>query len=172
MATEKIVEAASLSQIWFGRYLLSIFITAKLPAMLNAPKYHKTASYLWILFISVALLCAQGVKLHLHNLDHDHGSKHLSSIDDAKHSHMSVAHLATDTSHIDHHNEVVTEIDASPDGLIKKGISDIPEHALIAFVFSALLIGFYRSTIHRRRCSHTKVPWRYHISPPLRAPPL
>ena len=54
---------------------------------------------LWILLLSIALLCAQSVTLHVHGLDH--GSDHeLNQLHDniapelmSEHSHLSETHL-------------------------------------------------------------------------------
>ncbi len=137
-------------------------------------KMKKRTLYLWAILLSIAVFCAQGVKLHVHSLDHDHEQQqsHISSLGVAEHSDMSVAHLSTDISHIDHHNEAVSEIDASPDGLLKMGASNIPEMALLATIFTSLLLGFYQQTFHRRRDKDAITRRRYHFSPPLRAPPL
>lgn len=139
--------------------------------------YHKTKKrnlYLWAVLLSVALLCAQGVKLHVHDLNHDHDQQHSHSPAEGtvNHSHLSVAHLSSDTSHVDHHEEVVTEIDTSQDGLLIKVSSSISLLALLATVLTLLLPGFNRYTFLPRRENGTNIPWRYHISPPLRAPPL
>ncbi len=134
----------------------------------------KRTLFLLSILLSIAILCAQGVKLHVHSLDHDHEQQHsnISSLGVAEHSDMSLAHLSADISHTDHHDEAVSEIDASPDGLLKKGASNIPEMALLAAIFTSLLLGFYQHTFHRRRDNEAIFRWRYHFSPPLRAPPL
>ena len=130
--------------------------------------------YLWTIMLSVALLCAQGVKLHVHDLDHDHGQQHghipVEGI--SEHSHLSTAHLSYDASHADHHEEIVSEVDVGQDGLLTKISSNIFLLAILVSTFIVFLPGFYRYTFHRRRENDTNIPWRYHISPPLRAPPL
>lgn len=121
----------------------------------------------------MALLCAQSVKLHVHNFDHDHDQRHGHiTAGAAEHSHLSEAHLSTDVSHGDHHDEVVSELDASPDGLLKKASSNVVVLALLATLFTLLLPGFYQQIFHRRRDKGAILPRRYHLFPPLRAPPL
>ncbi|MEN8180010.1 MAG: hypothetical protein ABFS39_15520 [Pseudomonadota bacterium] len=133
----------------------------------------KRTSFLWALLLSVALLCAQGVKLHVHSIDHDHDQRHgHMTTEAAEHSHLSEAHLSSDVSHGDHHDEVVSELDASPDGLLKKVSSNVFMLALLATVFSLLLLGFYQHAFHRRSDNDAILPWRYLLSPPSRAPPL
>ena len=130
----------------------------------------KRTLFLWALFLSVALLCAQGVKLHVHSLDHDQQHSHIAA--EAEHSHLSEAHLSTDISHGDHHDEVVSELDVTASGLLKKVSSNSLTLALLVTVFAFLLPAFYQQTFHRRRDKDALLPWRYHLSPPLRAPPL
>lgn len=132
----------------------------------------KRTLFLWTLFLSIALLCAQGVKLHVHSLDHDHDQQHSHITAKAKHSHLSEAHLATDISHGDHHDEVVLELDVSSSGLLKKVSSNSLTLALLVTVFALLFSAFYQQTLHRRHNKYAILPWRYHLSPPLRAPPL
>lgn len=136
--------------------------------------------FLWVLLLSLALLCAQGVKLHVHELGHGHGHDHKhdlqhSHIDPgfaAEHSHLSEAHLSTDISHGDHHDELVSELDASPDGLLKKVSTSILALALFATVLTLLFPGFYQLIFLRHRDKGVILSWQYLLSPPLRAPPL
>lgn len=133
----------------------------------------KQTLFLWILLISIALLCAQGVKLHTHFLDHEHNQQHShDSIGvTAEHAHLSDSHLSTDVSHGDHHGEVVLELDASPDGVLKKGSSSVPMLALFAAILSFLLFNFAPLALQRRGNDIT-IPQQFFISPPLRGPPL
>ncbi len=134
----------------------------------------KRTLFLWALFLSIALLCAQDVKLHVHNLDHNHGQQqsHIATKAAAEHSHLSEAHLSIDVSHGDHHDEVLSELDVSSYGLLKKVSNSVLTLALLVTVFALLLAAFYRQTFHRRRDKDAILPWQYHLSPPLRAPPL
>lgn len=148
----------------------------KLLPMILLRQMKKRTLFLWVFLLSTALLCAQGVKLHVHSFgqehDHDQQYSHIAAEAVAEHSHLSEAHLSTDISHGDHHDEVVSELDASPDGLLKKVSSNILTLALLATVFILLLPTFYQQTFHRRRDKNSFLPWRYLFSPPLRAPPL
>ena len=126
------------------------------------------------ILLSLALLCAQGVKLHVHNLDHDHGQQHNQTLAEGtlEHSHLSVAHISSDVSHDDHHEKVVTEIAVSQESLLIKASCVISLLALLATAFTFFLLVFYRYTFHSHREHDANIPWRYYISPPLRAPPL
>lgn len=134
----------------------------------------KRTLYLWTILLSLALLCAQGVKLHTHDLDHNHDQQHGHTPSEAavEHSHLSEAHLSTDVSHDDHHDEMTSELDANPNGLLKKVSNSVLTLALLATVFILLFPGFYQQIFHRRRGKAIFIPWRYLLSPPLRAPPL
>lgn len=122
----------------------------------------------------MALLFVQGVKIHVHSIDHDHDQQHsyITAKGVTEHSHLSEVHLSSDISHGGHHDEVVSEFDASPDGLLKKFSSNVVMLALLATVHSLLSLGFYKQTFHRRRDEGAILPWRYLFSPPPRAPPL
>ena len=136
----------------------------------------KPTLYLWTLLLSVALLCAQGVRLHVHSSgqehEHDLQHSHIAIEVIAKHSHLSEIHLSTDTSHIDHHDEVLSEIDTSPDGFLKKVSSNILTLALLVTLFTLLLVGFNQQILLRYQDKDAIFTWRYLFSPPLRAPPL
>ncbi len=121
----------------------------------------KQTLFLWTLLLSVALLCAQGVKLHVHNLDHDHDQQHshIAAETIAEHSHLSEVHLSTDISHGDNHDEVLSELDVSAYGLLKKVSNSVLTLALLVSVFALLLPAFYRQTFHRRRDKDAILPW-------------
>ena len=139
--------------------------------ILGQKKTH--ALFPWILVLSIALLCTQGVKLHVHGLGHDHDPRHSHTCPKAvEHSHLSKPHLSTDLSHDDYHDELVSELDANPNGLLKKVSSTVLTLALFAMVLMLLLSGFNPLISHRRRDNGVNLSWRYLRSPPLRAPPL
>ncbi len=119
---------------------------------------------LWSLFLSLALLCAQSINLHVHDLDHTHGADELSG-----HTHLSKAHFAHDISH-DHHYGEVSELDVSPDGVVKN--LNHSAFAIALFVIFFSLIAFVSSRhVHQRRRKDKLIHHDYLLSPPLRAPP-
>ncbi len=134
----------------------------------------KPTLYLWVLLLSVSLLCTQSVKLHVHNFgpEHDHDQQYNPIATEAvtQHSHLSEVHLSTDISHINHHDEVLLELDANPVGFLKKVSSNILTLALLTTLFTLLLVGFYQQILLRYRKKVAIFPRRF--SPPLRAPPL
>lgn len=135
-------------------------------------KLNNTTLFFWVMLLSIALLCAQGVKLHVHNLGHEHGDQHThDSIQTTAHDHLSIAHLSTDVSHSDHHTEVVSESDACPDCLLTKITNKTPFMALLVILISLALFGLYQITFSRRCDDKIIFYWRCHLIPPLRAPP-
>lgn len=137
-------------------------------------KTKKSTLYLWVILLSVALLCAQGLKLHVHDIGHDHHNHHNHSdeITIVEHNHVSIAHLSLDDSHADHHGQVIYESDACPDCLQTKIFNNIPLTALISLLFILLLFGIGRYTYIRQwdECN-IQTRW-HHFMPLLRAPPL
>lgn len=127
---------------------------------------------LWVLLLSMALLCTQGVTLHVHSLDHDQQHSHASSGAATGHSHLSKPHLSTDVSHAAYHNEIVSELDISPDTLQKKVSGSVLTLVLLVAVQVLLFPGFFQRLFHRHRDRNVVFSWRYLFSPPLRAPPL
>lgn len=117
------------------------------------------------------ILSAQGVTLHVHGFDHDpHQSHH--SIDNLNdHSHLEEAHFSFDSSHQDHHDEVASEIDACPDCILKQASGTVLTVALLTIVLFLLSLGLSRNRFLPFR-SKVSLPWRFHLFPPLRAPPL
>ncbi|VAW86310.1 hypothetical protein MNBD_GAMMA16-143 [hydrothermal vent metagenome] len=111
----------------------------------------------WALLLSLALLCAQGVKLHVHAID--------EVGDDSK------AHFAHDTSHSDHHDGVIPKIDISPDGLLKNTHNNVFAIVLFALFFTWMIFISSRPLVHYRRESKLILHSFYVLSPPLRAPP-
>lgn len=137
-------------------------------------RINKRTLLLWSLLLGLSLLCAQGVGLHVHNVDHGHDEhqSHVHATDEADdHAHMSKAHFTHDTSHNDHHDDVASEIDVSPDGFLKNSSNNILAIALIAFFFILVLFVSSRQLVHCCRESKLILHRYYLLSPPLRAPP-
>lgn len=122
----------------------------------------------------MALLASQGLKLHVHDIGHDHHDhhSHVGQITMVEHNHMSIAHLSLDDSHSDHHDKVIYESDACPDCLLTKISTNIPLTPLISLLFVFLLFGVNRHAyIRQQGDDNFKARWR-HFIPLLRAPPL
>ncbi len=133
----------------------------------------KYTSILWALLISLTLLCAQGTRLHVHYLDCEHASATGLTTTDDNHGHAqhSKIHLVTDSSHHHHSKTEMSELDVSPQGLLKK-LSSIDSLLLvIVSLFTLLLPKFTRLAVQQHHDSRLKTLRRYVLSPPLRAPP-
>jgi len=134
----------------------------------------KSTLLIWIVLLAIAIFCAQGMKLHVHSFGHDH-KQQLSSISPevvTEHSHLSDIHLTTDLSHAEHHDEVVSEQNASPQALLKQISNDGSMLAIFVIAFILILYGAYVITWYRRFDINIAISLRYILSPPLRAPPL
>ena len=125
---------------------------------------------MWVVILSLMLLWSQGVRLHVHSYAHEH--ERLSASD--RHcalDHGSEVHLAIAAQDAEHHADVMSELDISPEG--------IPAHAGVQlFVWGLLTILILFEPLIRkglvipRHTIHWRLPWRFHVlSPPLRAPP-
>jgi len=118
---------------------------------------NKRTLLLWSLLLSLSLLCVQGAKLHVHDLDHGHLSK---------------AHFTHDTSHHDHSDGIISEINLSSEGVLKKAHNNTVAIALLVFFFT--LTAFFSSPQRTQHYRENKpILYEQHLlSPPLRAPPL
>ncbi len=117
------------------------------------------------LLVILALLCSQGVALHVHNFGEMHGGELADAVD------LGQLHSAYDLSHSEHHDGPVYDVDASPDGIVKK-LSQV-SLVLALFVFSLMLLVPPPGRVLFRRCKHkVSLLERHLFSPPLRAPPL
>ncbi len=130
---------------------------------------NKRILLLWSLLLCLALVCAQGVSLHIHIFDHDEYPHQAHAIDDAEHNHISKAHSAFDTSH---NNSTASDIDIDPDGMLKNTSSSISAIAFISFFFTLIVFVSSRQLVYCRKESDVLLCRYYLISPPLRAPPL
>ena len=140
-------------------------------------KTKKSTLALWVLFLSIALVCAQGVTLHVHAVDHEHHHQHShdnlfedTSVDE--HTHISIAHLSADASHSGSHDQVIYESDACSDCLLTKNSNMDSLNALLYVLFILLLTGFYRHNYERLRDDKNFYLFRFSLTPPFRAPPV
>lgn len=118
---------------------------------------------LWIVYLAVALVFIQGVRLHIHTYDHD------SSM--PGHVHQENVHSDYFTLE-EQHSDEVAQIDWSQQARPGK----LPPGSLVIALFVAVVM-----FLPLRLC--TRIPWRRHrggplvawpvsLRPPLRAPPL
>lgn len=125
--------------------------------------------------LSIALLFASNLSFHVHSLEHgpvqhhDHGS----TIAEVEHDHVATKHLSIDTSHADHHEAVMLEIDAnegSPVRQLSNNSSTTDLYALLLLL--SLLVAVYPRFVPSFGRTVQRPPdRRFYLSPPLRAPP-
>ncbi len=123
-----------------------------------------------ILCLALALMFVQGLQLHVHTYDHDHEHHEEGII--SGHAHIDKAHSAHSVPGTEHHDEVLSEVDLLPEGLLK----NLSFGALVIALLTAAVIVFLAPPlcariIWRRNRNSPPVPWRYSLRPPLRAPP-
>ena len=125
---------------------------------------NKKTPILWSLLLCLVLLSVQGqeVKLHAHDLDYN--SNHYV----VGYHQVSFTHDMFD----DHHDNVVAEIDISPDGLFKSINNSTYSFVLFALFFTLVTLVFLGQQLvqggRKRRLSFSRLNT---LSPPLRAPP-
>ena len=134
-------------------------------------KTNKRTLFAWTTLLSLLMLYAQGVTLHVHNFEHNPLQNHHSIDDLNDHSHLNMAHLSIDSSHEDHHDEVTSEISACPACILNQASSNVTVLALLAIVLMFILPARCQITFFSMDCDISR-PWRYYIFPQLRAPPL
>jgi hypothetical protein len=141
--------------------------------MIFFQRMQKRTLFLWILLLSITLLCAQSVKLHVHNFALDHEQQHSIATDVmTEHLHQNGIHLTTVVSHAIHHDEVISEQGLNSQALLKKMSSYGPMLAIFVIAFTFLLHRFNVIKLDYRRDNDLIITRRYILSPPLRAPPL
>lgn len=129
---------------------------------------HKQTYVIWAIFLSLAIVCAQSVKLHVHDMDHTHKPVELVNA----HSHDSEFHLSVDSSHAEYHHQVKSEMDLGLKALLKDISGKVLLLALLVTVIAYHLHRLFSPVYWCRPGSPSGVPWRYRLGPPLRAPPL
>jgi len=135
---------------------------------------NKRTLLLWSILLSLSLLCAQDIGLHVHNVDHGHdkhqGHVHVANEAD-DHAHMSVAHFAQDTTHNEHHDGLAAEVDVSPEGMLKNINIYVFAIALITFFFIFEIFFSSQQLVYFRKENRLIFHSYYSLSPPSRAPP-
>lgn len=142
--------------------------------MINFRHTNKKTLLLWSLILSLAILFAQGTKLHVHDLgpDHKNTPDHHQAINDSNDPvNLSKLHFSHDNSHSEHLHDIVAEVDASPTGLLKNSINKVYSVFFLVTIFSFFLF-FPSQPVIQRRLENTIFPRKhYALSHPLRAPP-
>jgi len=134
-------------------------------------RINRLALLLWSVLITLSLLSAQGVALHVHSFEHGSDESHVHGMDEVSdHAHLNQVHFTYDETHNDYHDGVVSEIDVSPEGLLKS-FNNVLAIVLVAFIVSVVMLSTARLLLCRYRDSKLTVNKHYVLSPPLRAPP-
>lgn len=133
---------------------------------------NKQTLLLWSLLLCLTLLYAQEAILHVHNADH----VHVHAVETHTHSATEAAdyhgHFITASFVDDHHEGVATEVDISPDGLLKNvNSSSHFSIALFALFFILIICSTSQRFVRHWRDSKLILYRFYAISPPSRAPP-
>ena len=123
----------------------------------------------------MGLLFAQNLQLHAHSLDHGPIQNHdpqPEMIDD-EYGHGELMHLSLDSSHADHHDSLVVEMDAFPDTVFQTSSIKASSVDLFILVISLIILGtcflYLPSTTRRTYFLPDK---QFDLFPLLRAPPL
>ena len=138
-------------------------------------QHKKTKIHILIGLLSITLLCAQSLQFHIHSLYHGPLQEfgHESILSNSKHDHPASMHLSIDTSHADHHELVVNEMDASPDTLVRQSSINVPAMDLLILLFTLFFLGIFALYIIRiRHIDDLLLRRRFYFVPRLRAPPL
>ena len=131
---------------------------------------NKAKLFAWIVLLSMGLLCAQRARDSALNLEQSAVAEDVNGCQVRLEAVLEK--LSADISHSDHHDEVVSETDASPNALLKNISSQVLTLALLVTALLLLFPRFYQYLSYRRRNDDIWLPRRYQYSPPLRAPPL
>ncbi len=131
-------------------------------------KYHSVPSTACLI---IALIVMQGVPLHVHIYNHNHGTQnHTASMTD--HTHLDQIHSSYDSSATDHSNQVISKVDIEWDSLLKN-VS--PESVIIAILTTLIIVCLCPRLNARISLHHVKdilpIARCNTIRPPLRAPP-
>ena len=118
------------------------------------------------ILLSLLLLCAQGVTLHVHSFEHDSFQSHHSIDNLNEHSHLNVAHLTIDASHDEHHGNVSSEIAASPNYILNQISSNMIMLALLTIILMLVLPILCRYILFHIHFNINRL-WQYYFSPQL-----
>ncbi len=124
------------------------------------------------LLLCLVLLSVQGAKLHVHYLDcgHEPSTGPMATHESGRHPTHTKVHLVTDNSHHAHPKAGMSELDLSPQGLLKN-LPGIGNLILAVICICLLLLPVFIRLKQRQRYTPPPHSWRYALSPPLRAPP-
>lgn len=135
--------------------------------------HQKPTLLLWAILLFVTLVCTQNLQSHVHSLDHESSQHHDDPLSNSSdHSHIATKHLSIDSSHPNHHDDVIVEMSAIPDSITPLSSTQIPSIDLLILYILLFALGAYRSLNHNIRTFAARLLKRYfYLVPQLRAPP-
>lgn len=142
--------------------------------LFSRPK-SKTALRIWTALLSIVLLLVSNLNYHVHSMDHDPIQNHHDAIAaiQVDHNHFVNKHLSIDSSHADHHEAIMFEDNASPEGLMYQSSGKVPAPDFLLLFFLILFLGLYLPfKFDLRHTFDRPVTRRSYFTPLLRAPPL
>ena len=121
----------------------------------------------WLLVVAILLVTILPAHYHLHHLHGDDMHSATAGVP----AHVIDLHLLTDSTGQSHHNEDVTSIAASPDGIVKKS-----NPVFAPFIFLAIMLVLF---LFLNKQIKIRIDYKYinlkqsypHFTPLLRAPP-
>ena len=140
--------------------------------MMRYRSFNRFVMLFGVALLSLAMLCAQGTRLHVHFVDCGQpSSMGLAPIhvNELHHQHAQV-HLVTQAAQRMHASDGLSVLDLSPDGLPSK----FSWSQLLLAVFGLLILrlpALIRQCFPRRAQRRSLSYCHYSFSPPLRAPP-
>lgn len=123
----------------------------------------------WLLYLTLTFIGVQGVNIHLDVYDHQH---HAEEAITSVHDHHSSTHICGTTCNVNHGHESITELDITPEGIVKNLSSSSLILALLTSVIFVYLAPRCCVRISWRRNPNTLPLWQFALRPPLRAPPV
>jgi len=117
----------------------------------------------WLLIVAVLLMTLVPLHLHVH---------HTEVAGTSDHSHYIDTHSIHDKTSLQHHEQGAIEIDATPEGILKLDNSNtlafmllVMGYIFIPAFYKKIKTGFSRNLFSLKS-------YHFHLTPPLRAPPL
>lgn len=147
---------------------------AKLSGMIFFRKSKCSAARLWVIALSMMTVWVQMIGPHVHgDGDNSRHAYDLSSFHEADdHPPLELPHPSIDMSHMDHHSAAVHVIEGCPDCILNPISVLFASMALLVFGSLLSTPGLRQFRFHRHQATPIAgTRWRYHRTPPLRAPP-
>lgn len=146
-----------------NKIALSAWIADNSARMSTSHPPFSLSTLFWVMYLVLAVVFVQGVRLHLHAYVHEPVK--------ANHIHQDQVHTDYSTFDEQHADEMV-EIDLTSQSILKKFVLGSLIIALLAVIVVLLTRVANRCGVWRPDHRTLFTPWRGCQPPPLRAPPL